>query len=197
MLPVPTALARDTGPSGAEPAVSPAFRLRAVFDECFDYVWRLTRRLGVPEASVDDAVQQAFCVLSDKLERVEPGKERAFLTAIAVRIASNSRRSERRRRERADEGGLAQAKDPSPGADDLIEERRRRMLLDRALGALPLELRTVFVLDELEALTAPEIARLVGVPVGTVASRLRRARTLFLQAAEAVRAEEASTGRTP
>ena len=59
------------------------------------------------------------------------------------------------------------------------------------------ELRTVFVLFELEELSAPEVAGLTGLPVGTVASRLRRAREEFQLAARRVRAHatQATRGR--
>src|SRR6187402_3874980 len=102
-----------TGESGTQAAPSSASaqcrpagthndRLRAAFDQHFDYVWRLLRRLGVHEASVDDAAQLVFLTLSAKLAQVVLGKERAFLTGTAFRVASNQRRGERRSYERAD-----------------------------------------------------------------------------------------------
>jgi RNA polymerase sigma-70 factor (ECF subfamily) len=54
-----------------------------------------------------------------------------------------------------------------------------RRLLDLILDRLPEEQRTVFVLSEIEGMTAPEVAAIVGVPLGTVSSRLRRAREQF------------------
>ena len=164
-------------------------RLRAAFDLYFDYVWRLVRRLGVPEASADDATQQVFLTLSAKLEVVLPGKERAFLTGTAFRVASNQRRGERRNPERPWEQHLASAVDPSPSPEQLIDASRQRAWLDHVLDQLPLELRAVLVLFELEDLSAPEIAKLLELPVGTVASRLRRARQQFFELAEALREE--------
>jgi len=163
-------------------------RLRAAFHQHFDYVWRLLRRLGVREASVDDAAQQVFLTLSAKLSQVTPGKERAFLTGTAFRVASNQRRGERRSAECIAEEPIARAVDPTPSPEELLDASRQRMWLDRTLDRLPIELRAVLVLFELEDLTAPEIAQLLELPVGTVASRLRRARQLFLEAAEELRA---------
>lgn len=57
--------------------------------------------------------------------------------------------------------------------------KQARMLLDQALDELPIELRTVFVLFELEGLTMAEIADVAALAPGTVASRLRRARAGF------------------
>ena len=170
-------------------------RLRAAFDRHFDYVWRLLRRLGVHEASVDDAAQQVFLTLSGKLAQVTHGKERAFLTGTAFRVASNQRRGERRSHERADEEPIARAIDPAPSPEELVDASRQRVWLDRTLDRLPLELRAVLVLFELEDLTAPEIATLLDLPVGTVASRLRRARQVFLEAAEELRLALAEEGQ--
>lgn len=170
-----------------DPASANNTRLRAAFDQHFDYVWRLLRRLGVHEASVDDAAQLVFLTLSAKLAQVVLGKERAFLTGTAFRVASNQRRGERRSYERADEQPIARAVDPAPSPEELIDASRERAWLDRTLDRLPLDLRAVLVLFELEDLTAPEIAKLLDLPVGTVASRLRRARQLFLEAAEELR----------
>ena len=67
-------------------------------------------------------------------------------------------------------------------------EARYREYLDAILDTLPDESRAVFVLVEIEGLSAPEVANVLGIPAGTVASRLRRARKLFTQAAKRLRA---------
>ncbi|HEX2674449.1 MAG TPA: sigma-70 family RNA polymerase sigma factor, partial [Polyangiaceae bacterium] len=78
--------------------------------------------------------------------------------------------------------------DPSPTALDLLARRQARSLLDQALDALPEDLRVVFVLYELEEQTAAQIAALLDLPPGTVASRLRRARAEFEQIAKRLKA---------
>ena len=77
-------------------------RLERLFAAHYAWVWRTLRRLGVPEASVDDAAQQVFLVVSKNLERVEKQSERAYLMSVALRVASNARRSASRRRDEAD-----------------------------------------------------------------------------------------------
>jgi RNA polymerase sigma-70 factor (ECF subfamily) len=77
--------------------------------------------------------------------------------------------------------------------EDLLDRRRARALLDSILDALPLDLRAVLVLHEIDELSTSEIAEVVGVPVGTAASRLRRAREVF---AERLRRLEARLNRT-
>jgi RNA polymerase sigma-70 factor, ECF subfamily len=77
--------------------------------------------------------------------------------------------------------------DPGPLPDAAAEMRQRRLILDRVLDALPIDLRTVFILFEIEGLGSPEIASMLSIPVGTVASRLRRAREAFQAEAGRVR----------
>lgn len=142
-------------------------------------VWRTLLRLGVAREALDDATQEVFIVIARRIDQIEPGRERAFLYATAVRVAANQRRAQRSRREQT----LEQLH-PAPllaqlSQEDLLDQKRMRELLDRMLEAMPDELREVFVLFELEEFTRTEIGRILGVPTGTVASRLRRAREAF------------------
>jgi RNA polymerase sigma-70 factor (ECF subfamily) len=157
-------------------------RLRAIFDANLDFVWRSLRRLGVPQLVVDDATQEVFLVASRRLADIEVGRERSFLFATALRVASDARRASARRGKR-DDRALERIADDAPGPDELADRRRARALLDRVLDTLDLELRAVFVLYELEEMTMVEIASILDLAQGTVASRLRRARQAFKVAA--------------
>jgi len=147
-------------------------------DQHGDFVWRSLRRLGVPQSDVDDATQQVYIVAAGKLASIEPGRERAFLFATALRVASHARRGLGRRREVPSEA-VAEQRDETPGPDELTDRRRGRALLDEALAEMPLDLRAVLVLFELEEMSLTEIASALDLPRGTVASRLRRARGDF------------------
>lgn len=153
-----------------------------------DFVWRSLRRLGVPEPMVDDATQQVFMIAAGKIDRIRPGSERSFLFATVTNIAAHARRSLARGREQP-YAETAEWVDPAPRPDELVAEHQARALLDEVLDALPADLRTVFVLFELEELSAPEVAAITGLPVGTATSRLRRAREEFQKAAKRVRAQ--------
>jgi RNA polymerase sigma-70 factor (ECF subfamily) len=153
-------------------------RMRRMLDEQFDFIWRSLRRFGMPSDRVDDGAQQVFVIASRKLDVIQRGSERSFLFGTAMRVASDLRRSASYRREIAH---------PDPGAeleggtrpDDLLDQQRARVALDALLDDMELELRSVFVLYEIEEMTTTEIAALLEIPAGTVASRLRRARDDF------------------
>jgi len=153
-------------------------RWRTIVNDQVDFIWRALRRLGVPDADLADAAQQVFLVMARKLTLVREGSERGFLFQTALRVASDGRRSRTRRREVPEEL-LAAHPDERPGPDEDLEAKLRRAQLDRILDRLPMELRAVFVLSEIEELTMAQIAELMGTPPGTVASRLRRARAAF------------------
>ena len=174
------------------PAVTPAARptLQELFDAHFDFVWRSVRRLGVPEAGVDDAVQEVFLVAMRRFDRIDPGREKSFLFGTAVRVASGARRTLRRRDHvTTDDAALAVAASPAPGPDALVDQQRDRALLECCIDTLPHDLRVVFILYELEEMTAAAIADLLALPAGTVASRLRRARGAFREAVIRVTAQ--------
>jgi RNA polymerase sigma-70 factor (ECF subfamily) len=128
---------------------------------------------------VDDAAQQVFWIAAQKLDGITHGSEKAFLFSTAVGVAANARRARARSREVCDEEVIQSQVDVSPSGEKLVEMRQQRALLDRILASMQDDLRTVFVLFVLEGLAAPEIADMLGIPTGTVASRLRRAREAF------------------
>ncbi len=142
------------------------------------FVWRVLRRLGLSRADADDAAQQVFLVTARKGEQVLEDKKRKFLYGTALRVAANTRRGIKRRREVQDEAVLArQSAGPTPY--EVLERQRERALLDELLAELPEPLRRALVLSDVEQLTLAEIAELEGIPAGTAASRLRRARAAF------------------
>ncbi len=143
-----------------------------------DFVTRSLRNLGVWGGELDDCVQKVFLVAARRLQEIEAGKERAFLFACAQNTAAHFRRSLARKREVSDEV-LAEKPNPDMLPDQLTEQKRHRELLDRILETMDDGVRSVFVLYSFEEMTMAEIATLLEIPPGTVASRLRRARETF------------------
>jgi RNA polymerase sigma-70 factor (ECF subfamily) len=160
----------------------------------FEFIWRLLRRLGVAEHDVDDAAQQVFLTATTKGIRGTPADARPFLYGVALRVAANYRRTVRRRREVSEEA-MGDPHSPDLAADDVADLRRARAVLDEILDEMPIDLRVVFILSEIEQMTAASIAELEAIPPGTVASRLRRAREIFRTRLAAVATSDADDGR--
>lgn len=163
--------------ASSSPPASPE-RVAGLVRAHYPFVWRLLRRLGLGTGDADDAAQQVFLSATPKLGAVEPERERAFLYGVALHVGARARRSLGRRREEPLEAA-AEREAREPDAHQVLERREARALLDRLLDEMPEELRVVFVLFELEELSTPQIAELCDIPIGTAASRLRRAREDF------------------
>ncbi|HTQ04450.1 MAG TPA: sigma-70 family RNA polymerase sigma factor [Polyangiaceae bacterium] len=153
-------------------------RLRWMVDEYIDFVARVLRNAGTPAAEIDDDVQRTFIAAARRLDDVRPGAERSFLLQTALYVAAHARRTVARRREVAAEEAPEQI-DGALTPEQLTDQKRARQMLDRVLSDMDGDLRTVFVLYEFEELSMAEIAEALSIPRGTVASRLRRARSDF------------------
>ena len=174
-----------------------ALDLRTLFERHYASIWRLLRRLGVTHAQLDDAAQEVFWVAARKLEQIEPGKQHAFLYGVALRVAASEVRRRTSLPPAADSEELERLATAEPTPEEQLEQRRARELLDSVLDALPLELRSVLVLFELEGLDVRSIAEIEDIPIGTVGSRLRRARAEFSAVAKRVRAAGCTPRRNP
>jgi len=155
-------------------------RIASALTSHFETVWRSLRRFGISESQADDAAQRVFLAFADRLPDVEAGRERPYLIGIAVRVAANLRRQQLRSREELSDQ-LDEAPSSARDPETLLVERQKRQRLDRALETLPELQREIFVLYELEGFSIPEIAGALEIPLGTAASRLRRAREAFAQ----------------
>jgi len=187
----------DNVPSGVAAsgtAMNREARLRWMVDEHIDFVARVLRNAGTPLSEMDDEVQRTFITAARRLDDVRPGAERSFLLQTALHVAAHARRTAARRREVLSEES-PELIDPAQTPEQLADQRRARVLLDRVLDQMTTDLRTVFVLYEFEELSMAEIAEALSIPRGTVASRLRRARSDFherVRALEGVRRDEVS-----
>jgi glucose/mannose transport system substrate-binding protein len=153
-------------------------RLRRVAERSRRGLARYLARIGVPQADVDDAIQEALVIFASRLSQLPVGSESAFLYATALRLARNIRRGVLRRQV-ATEKLFRLPTAPPPSAEDLTDQLRGRTMLEEALSQLPADARLVFLLFELEEMPTAHIAERLGVPEGTVASRLRRARQIL------------------
>jgi RNA polymerase sigma-70 factor, ECF subfamily len=167
-----------TYPAGAatEAGCQPV-SLEAVYREHFSATWRVLRRLGVEQAQLDDATQDVFLVVHKKLDSFDAQAPlRSWIFGIAVRIASEYRRRGKRARTEPLDEAMA---DVAPSPAKLSELQESVRLLHEVLSTLDEKKRSVFVLAELEQLSVPEIARVLGENLNTVYSRVRSARKEF------------------
>jgi RNA polymerase sigma-70 factor (ECF subfamily) len=144
----------------------------AFFARHFAFVWRSLRHIGVHADDADDLAQEVFIIAHRRLHEVgEPA--RGWLFGVARGVAANERRRRRRSRHRHDvlardaEATLA----PVP-----CEQADAVLALRRLLASLPEEQALALLLADLEGLEGSEIAEALGLPIGTVYSRIRLAR---------------------
>ncbi len=147
--------------------------------------FELARWLTRDEHDAEDVVQDAFLRAFKYFDGFNGSDARTWLLAIVRNTFYTWREKQTVRDDEiplapnkdADGDGEIDRADPSqenPGAE--LERACDRLLVDAAIRALPVEFREVIVLRELEDLSYKEIARVVGVPLGTVMSRLARGR---------------------
>ena len=160
----------------------------------FDAAYNLARWLTRNDHDAEDVVQEACLRALRYFEGFHGGEGRAWLLTI-VRHTCYSWLEKNRPTEvsagfdesasTADRAGfdpdMMAAEGGNPEAIALQNAHRR--ILDQAIAALPLGFREVLILRELEDLSYKEIARVIDAPVGTVMSRLARARKLLQQSA--------------
>jgi RNA polymerase sigma-70 factor (ECF subfamily) len=174
------------------PAGEAAVNLSAIHAEHADFVWITLQRFGVPQVELEDAFQDVFIVVQRRIASFDWACPlTTWIFAVCRRVASTYRRRadrDRSRREPLDE----EMTDPGGSPEELVVDRQAQARLDRMLDAMDLDRRAVFVMFEIEEMPCAEIAALIGVPVGTVYSRLYAARK---ELAKLLEKEQASAAR--
>lgn len=180
-------------------------RLRAQEGDAFETlvreherdIYQLARRMLGDTEEAMDASQEAFLRAFRGLPRFRgEASLRTWLYGIALNVCRNRlAAASRRHREREesltwhDDDGEEQPRplgDPAPGPEQTAWAGELRQALEGALAALPPDFREVVVLREVQELDYEEIATILGCALGTVKSRLARARTALRQALEGV-----------
>ena len=161
--------------------------LEDVYRQHQRFVWRSLARLGVADPTLSDATHDVFMVVARRLPEFEARASlKTWLFAICLRIARSKRRDYAREQKRREHYGLTRVgahTDPHGQAD---AARTLRDLLQQ-LGE---DKRAVFIMSELEEMTAPEIASVLGIKPATVYSRLRLARAELERAVQRQHARE-------
>jgi RNA polymerase sigma-70 factor (ECF subfamily) len=161
----------------------PAFA--ELYEKFFPLVWRTARRMGVADAALDDICQEVFIAIHRKLpEFTGQSTVRTWVFGFIFNIVQVHHRSQRRKSthyravgDLVDPDTLTDHKQPS--ADERMRSAEAAGMAHRALDRLADDKRAVFVMSELEGLSATEIASALGLNVHTVYTRLRTARKEF------------------
>lgn len=170
----------------ADVQVSPpeqaAFDLERFYRTHAERVLAWAIRLGGPAVDPEDVAQDVFAIALRRLPDFRgdslPG---TWLFGITRRVVANARRKAAIRR-LIGLGDLPELPSAAPGADEIVDRLRRRRLVQLALEQLRRPHREVLALVDLEGLNAAEAAVLLGVPTGTVYSRLHAGRRAFARA---------------
>lgn len=191
------------GPAGAsvEAAAASTLDIVGVYSNQKDFVWLTLQRMGIPRSDLEDVFQDVFVIAHRRLHTYNrDAKLSAWLYGICLRSVAAHRRRAFRRRERADGTDVSVA---PPGTehwhaqveapDERLRELERQATLDTLLGTLDPDHRVVVVMFEVEDHSCQYIAELIGVPVGTVHSRLHTARRKLAQAAARLRHQGGAT----
>jgi RNA polymerase sigma-70 factor (ECF subfamily) len=181
-------------PLPAAGAVEPRLTFAELYELQLPFVWRTARRLGTPEASVDDVTQEIFIVIHRRYPEFD-GRwpVRTWLFAIIRNVVRAHRRTLLKKNPhalRADASSSAAEVEDVRAGEQVTEKREASRLVHLLLEELDDDKRAVFVLAELEQMSAPEIAAAIGIPMNTVYSRLRLAREAFAAAAARHRARD-------
>jgi len=152
--------------------------VQALYEEHARFVWLTLQRMGVQSADLEDVAHDVFVVVHRRLDTFDAtSRVTTWLFGICMRTAANYRR--RRDRSPYEAAMRARASDDAAAqisADEMLLRREESVLAEQVVAQLSLEKRAVFVMFEIESLSCAEIAELMGIPVGTVYSRLHSAR---------------------
>jgi RNA polymerase sigma-70 factor (ECF subfamily) len=141
--------------------------------ECGPLAYRVARGVLRNDADAEDVAQEALLRAYPRFERLrDPLRFRGWLVRIVFRLALDRARSAKRRELRETEWAQPSRRPAPPTAEELAASSEFQAHFDGALDALPEKLRLVLLLSAMEGHTLEEVASIVGVPVGTVKSRL-------------------------
>lgn len=159
-----------------------------VYRDHADYVYNLAFRLSGAEAEADDLMQETFMRVYRYLSGYAGGSLRAWLRRIVINLFLTKCKAQSRQNhlsiDQTDEEGRPRKMDDAlldssgdPGF--LVEQVSLDDRVQSSLDALPADFRLALVLREIEDLSYEQIATVLGVPIGTVRSRLARGRAML------------------
>jgi RNA polymerase sigma-70 factor, ECF subfamily len=180
--------------SDAGAVARPKLTVAEVHSRHGEFIWKTLYRMGVRAPHLEDVYQEVFLVVHRRLDSYAGHCAiTTWLFEVCFRVAAGYRRRAHFRREQLvpDAASVSYVAAPTATPEREVEKRQAADRLHDILNTLNLEQRVVFTMFELEGLTCDQIGENIGVPVGTVYSRLHRARKAFLRALSRQRARDA------
>jgi RNA polymerase sigma-70 factor, ECF subfamily len=182
---VPDAIPRITDPAQGEAKAEARLTVTQIHERHGEFVWRTLHRMGVRAPHVEDVYQEVFLVVHRRLGGFNGQCAiTTWLYEICFRVAAGYRRKAHFRREELvpDWSEMETLSAPTPSPERQLVVARQAKQLEQLLDTMPLEYRVVFVMFEIEGMSSEDIAESLGAPLGTVYSRLYRARKRFAKA---------------
>ena len=134
--------------------------------------------------AADDLYQQTFLVVIEKDEIDADRNPKSYLLSVAVNLWNNQKRKYVWRRKKAavvyyDDSDLEQLQDGTPSVEESVEHREEIERIRQTVQTLPDKLRIVILMHFMEELSVEEIAGILGIPAGTVKSRIHKAKRVL------------------
>jgi RNA polymerase sigma-70 factor (ECF subfamily) len=151
-------------------------------------VFRIAYSILRNHADAEDATQEVFIrVLRNKEKLADVREQKLWLAKIAWRVTLDWKKSVDRRRPADDsELILDEVSAPSANAEQLVAGKQMTAFLEKMMATLPPDLREPLALSTVQELNSTQIAEVLGIPEGSVRTRLMRARTVLKQKMAAV-----------
>ena len=173
---------QQSGVNLLNPAAARERRVDSLVRTHYDFVWRTARSMGLARADAEDVAQRVMLTATIRIDDLVQGKEKAFLFRTTHYVVRRTFRAWWRRREQAIDD-MDVRTSGGPAVDELTDQRRALLEFEEIIEELPEKLRIPFLLFDVEGWSKPEIAEVLRVAVGTVASRIQKARRVFKQQA--------------
>jgi len=145
------------------------------------FVFRVAYAVLLNSYDAEDAVQETFLKLYRNSGWKQAENERAYLARVAWRTAVDHKRRSSSAAGSADPITLDKVASSHPGPDERMSEANHRAMVHVLIDSLAEELRVPLVLSAFEELNSREIGQILGIPEGTVRTRLQRARQILRQ----------------
>ena len=172
--------------------LGPVPEFRTVYETYFPFVWRYAANRGVPPMAIDDVVQEVFVVVHHRLASFEGRSSlRTWLAGVCRNVLRDYLRKRGNQKAGDSLDDQVEIRSDGIGPAEALERKVAVELLDELLEQMSELQREVFILCDIEQLSAVEVAEMLGVNENTLRTRLRAGRQVFNAGVTRYRAKRA------